>query len=253
MRLDDLLAWLCSIAPEESAFPDDPIGLLIRPAERNVARVAVCLDVTPAVAETAAAENADLVICHHPLIYRPLNRIDTADPIGCAVATLVREGISLYAMHTNWDGAEGGINDTLARKLGLQGIRPLSVAGPSQIARIGDLRGPITVQDFAARIGETLDVSGESALRYSPIHSERIIHHIAVCGGAGAGFLREALAAGADAYVTADVRHHEFVDADSRGAILFDAGHAGTERPGMAALASRIRQHFPDLSISLLD
>jgi putative NIF3 family GTP cyclohydrolase 1 type 2 len=155
-------------------------------------------------------------------------------------------------MHTNWDRAAGGIIDTLAKKVGLRNIRPLGESGNSQIPRIGEI-SPCTVHTLAAHINSVLDTTGENTLRYSRQFSERIVSTLAVCGGVGASFLAEAVATGADALLTADIRHHEFVDAAARNAILIDAGHGATERPGMAALAQQIRKEFPDLFVSYLD
>lgn len=252
MKIGEILSWLRSIAPEETAMAGDPVGLLVQPSVKQVSRVIVALDATPHVADAAAQTGAELVVCHHPLIYRPLAALIASEPVGHAVLTFAREGVAVYAMHTNWDVAEGGINDTLAKKLGMRNVRPLGLAAESRIPRIGAI-SPAPLHALASSVSAVLDTTGENALRYSQQFSERIVKTLAVCGGAGASFLKEALDAGADALLTADVRHHEFVDAESRGAALIDAGHGATEKPGMAALASRMQEQFPDLTVSYLD
>jgi len=251
MKIDDVLSWLRALAPEDTAMDGDPIGLLIHPVIRDVKHVVVCLDATPAIALAAAREGAELIVCHHPLIYRPLGSILDSDPIGQSAITLIREGIALYAMHTNWDRAQGGINDTLAQEIGMLEVRPLAAAGNAQIARIGKISA-CTVGVLATHLTSVLALASEDALRYSQEFSQRMVQTLAVCGGAGAMLLQDAITAGADAFVTSDVRHHEFVDAAGRGAVLIDAGHGATERPGMASLAQRMFRQFPNLTISYL-
>ena len=116
MEISDILAVLRHLAPEESALENDPIGLLVDRESTEVTKVGVCLDATPATVERAMAAGVQLIIAHHPLIYRPLKRLGS-DPVSVAVKQLVSSGIALYVMHTNWDAAPGGINDTLAECL----------------------------------------------------------------------------------------------------------------------------------------
>ena len=253
MQLDEILNWLRAIAPEASAFTGDPIGLLVHTVERDVTHVAVTLDATPSAVKAAADGGAQLLVCHHSLIYAPLKRVLADDPIGASVSSLVASGISLYAMHTNWDRAVGGVNDTLAGILELHDIEPLQESGDPQIARIGNLAEPTTVGVFASFVSRALDTTYENALRYNASFVNKPVARVAVCGGAGAFLLPQALAAGADVFVTSDVRHHEFIDAAARGAVVFDAGHGATERPGMAALAQRLRAQFSELTVTHVD
>lgn len=250
MTLDDILTALRRLAPEETALPDDPVGLLLGSARTEVVKIGVCLDATPAAAERAVADGVDLLIAHHPLIYRPLRRIDPqADPVSRAVATLIKGDVALYAMHTNWDRAEGGINDTLAGLLELQNVRLLGDDGEQSLPRLGDLTSPRPLADFARFLETTLACSGASALRINDVDPTRMIARVAVCGGAGAFLAADVFAAGADAYVTSDVRHHEFLDATGRGMALLDAGHGATETPGMRALAHRLPSELPGVEV----
>jgi dinuclear metal center YbgI/SA1388 family protein len=252
MKLDVILDWLRAIAPEQTAYAGDPVGLLVHPGDRDVTHVAVTLDASPSVVARAVETGAQLLVCHHPLLYVPLKRVVVGDPIGESVISLIRSGVSLYAAHTNWDRAAGGINDTLASKLGLIDVEPLTESGDPQLARIGNLPDAVSVAEFADVVAAALETSDESALRYNTAFGRRLVRRIAVCGGAGTFLLPHALAAGADAFVTADVRHHEFVDANARGAVIFDAGHGATERSGMAALAARLQSQFADLTVTFI-
>jgi dinuclear metal center YbgI/SA1388 family protein len=254
--LNDVLAYLKDLAPEDTALPDDPVGLLIGSASRReITCAGVCLDATPAAVETAVSAGAELVVAHHPLIYRPLKRIDWEnDPIGRAVAALVKADAALYAMHTNWDRATVGTNAVLAAKLNLEAVRPLATEGEIALPRIGRLPTPLTLEAFASLVETRLGCGGTSRLRYTQeTTTDRIINTVAVCGGAGAFLAADILRAGADAYVTSDVRHHEFIDAAGRGLALFDAGHYATEAPGMMALSKLLRQHFPEINVVWCD
>ncbi len=235
MTLDDILTTLRRLAPEESALDGDPVGLLIRRAEEEVTRIGVCLDCTPDAAARASQQGVGLIVAHHPLIYHPLKRVG-ADPVSQAVTALIKADITLYAMHTNWDRATGGINDTLAECLELSDVRPLGAGGEAALPRIGDLSPPRPLADFARFVEAALGCAGTSALRVNRVDPTRMIARVAVCGGAGASLAEAARVAGAEAYVTSDVRHHEFWEAEARGLALLDAGHGATETPGMRAL-----------------
>lgn len=235
MVLDHILMTLKRVAPEETALDGDPVGLLIGREAEDVTRIGVCLDCTPDAAQRAARAGVQLVIAHHPLIYHPLKRLGT-DPVSRAVTALVKADIALYAMHTNWDRAAGGINDTLAECLELSGVKPLGEEGEAGLPRIGDLSAPRPLADFMRFVESALGCAGTSRLRVNGVDPACMIKRVAVCGGAGAGLAEAAQAAGAQAYVTSDVRHHEFWEAEARGLALLDAGHSATETPGMRAL-----------------
>lgn len=237
------------LAPEESAFSGDPVGLSIQfGLDEPVAKLGVCLDITPEGAQTAADAGASLVISHHPLMYRPLAKIDpTADRVSQTVVTLVTARIALYSAHTNWDRADGGINDTLAGILNLRDVVPLAASGDASLARIGSLDSAMPLVEFCSAVASVLECRDENELRYRDADLSRIVRRVAVCGGAGAIFMHDAVAAGADVFVTSDIRHHEFLDAAAIGLSILDAGHGATERPGMLALQQRLSTQFPDL------
>ncbi len=242
MTLTQILDVLRTLAPERLALPGDPVGLLIGSENaRPIAKVGLCLDATPETCAHAAAQGVGLLVSHHPLIYTPLKRLDGArDPIARAALLLAKADISLYAMHTNWDRADGGINDCLASLLELTHVRPLGDEGEAALPRLGDLPTPCPLPDFARLVERTLACAGACALRCPEALGHAMITRVAVCGGAGAGLLRAVRDAGADAYVTSDVRHHEFLEAAGAGLALLDAGHAATETPGMRALVQTL-------------
>ena len=246
MTLEAILEALRRLAPEETALGQDPVGLQVNRQAVETERVGVCLDCTPAAVARAVKAGVGLVVAHHPLIYHPLKRLST-DPVSQAVAALIRADIALYVMHTNWDRAEGGINDTLAECLELQNVRPLGEDGEAALPRIGDLSVPRPLADFARFVESALGCGGTSALRMSGADDTQMVMRVAVCGGAGAKLAEAVQAAGAQAYVTSDVRHNEFWEADASGLALLDAGHGATERPGMRALCRTLPGLLPAL------
>ncbi len=250
MKLEALLASIRRIAPEDSAIEGDPVGLLVEPSLDDVRSVVVCLDVTPYVVQVAQMEGAQLIISHHPLIYHPLKSLTKSNPIGAGVLALARQGMGIYAAHTNWDTADGGINDTLAAQIGVTDIKRLGSTPMARMGRFGVLPRALAPDVFVGEVLDKLGCKGTSGLRENiPINGALSIKTVAVCGGAGAELVDEAIKVGADAFVTADVRHHEFIDAAARGILLIDAGHEATEMPGMQKLAKILTQQFPELFI----
>ena len=253
MKLSSILTALRSLAPEDSALDGDPVGLLVDRDAEDAAKIGVCLDATPDAVRRAAAAGVQLVVAHHPLIYHPLKRLD-GSPVSEAVKVLLRSDMALYAMHTNWDAAPGGINDTLAECLELCDVQPLGTAGLHRLPRLGRLASPRPLPDFARFVEAALGCAGTSALRFhggGAIGSggTRMISRVAVCGGAGAEMAEAVQAAGAEAYVTSDVRHHEFWEAEARGLALLDAGHCMTETPGMRALVRTLPALLPGVEV----
>ena len=248
MKISDVLAVLRRLAPEEAALPGDPVGLQIDREDSEIDTLGVCLDATPAAARRAVSAGVQLVAVHHPLIYRPLPRLG-ADPVSEAVKSLVKHDIALYAMHTNWDAAPGGINDTLAECLELRDVQPLG--RPFRLAALPRrLASPRPLADFARFVESALGCADLSALRCGGgSNPRRMISRVAVCGGAGAELAEAVLAAGAEAFVTSDVRHHEFLDAEARGLALLDAGHGATETPGMRVLVRTLPALLPGVEV----
>ncbi len=354
--VSEIMAALDAIAPQHLCVDGDPRGLLLGDPQAEVARLVVCLDVTPAVAEHARAVGARMIVSHHPLIYNPLKRILASEPHpGGVVLSCIKGDIAVACAHTNWDIADGGVNDVLAGLLGLQECRPVQttyreplvnitvyvpvedsesvwnemanagaghlpglnydrcgfwgegmgtfrplpgakpyegVVGvvsrvdeyriesitPTQkvpavlaamrkahpyeevaynvfplsntgrewgLGRIGTLPAAITPAELIERT--------KSALHFDAVRlvgpADKPIRTVAVGGGACAFLVPDAIRLGADALITSDVRHHEYVDAAARGFVLVDAGHAETETPGARELAERLRTALPAVAV----
>ena len=254
-ELDDIMTILQTLAPAELALDGDPVGLLIAPPKaRKIDTIGVCLDASTVAVAKAVAAGVDLVVSHHPLIYHPIKRITPeTDGVSESVVALIKADIGLFAAHTNWDAAAGGINDTLAREVGIVDARPLGSTGPHTLPRIGDLGSELRLDQFEEFVAVALQCGGPSAIRVSDVDSSMPIRRVAVCGGAGAFLMTDVIKAGADAFVTADVRHHEFVEASARGFALIDAGHGATERPGMREMARLLSERAAGVDVVWLE
>lgn len=223
--------WLNALAPFDTAEDFDNAGLLLGDPAAPVHTVLFGLDATPELATQAAAMGAELVITHHPLIFSPLRRIDYTSPQGQAIATLVSHRVNLLSAHTNWDQATGGVSDALAEAIGLSDMRAVD-----SYIRLGKLPKPMTAHELAHLIAERLNDPPRTFGR-----ALGLISTVAVAGGAYGEGAAIAHSAGAQAYVTGEVKHHELLDVCSRGLVVYDAGHYSTEAPGIRALYQRFQ------------
>lgn len=216
----------------------DPVGLQLGDPSAEVERVAVCHEVTEAVAAKIESGPIGLVVSYHPLLFAPTRRIVAGRSAEARAYRLIRSGSALLVTHTDFDATPGGAADSLASALDLAGVEPFGVDGEDAappIGRVGRLRGTLAVVD--ARIS---DLFGSSGLR---IHGDRKrpVERVAVVPGSGSDFIEPA-AEVADVLVTGDVPHHRAVRALDLGLAVVDPGHTATERPGMKALVGLVSE-----------
>jgi dinuclear metal center YbgI/SA1388 family protein len=201
------------------------------------------LDPTISSVKKAAAEGADLLLTHHPLIFKPVTHIDWEKYPGDAICEAIKEDICIVAAHTNLDVAKGGINDLLAELLGLSDIRPLyEPEGILQAVpgRIGTLTEVTDLNIFVERVKdifrmETARISGEST---------KPIKKVAVVGGSGGSLVNMAFRSGADLLITGDVGHHHFLEAFGLGMALVDAGHYNMEKKAFGLFSDKLGQEI---------
>jgi dinuclear metal center YbgI/SA1388 family protein len=240
--LEALLKW----APNHLKADYDNIGLLVGDPNQTVNGIITCLDVTQHVIEEADAAQAKLIVAHHPLIFRKLASVRTDDPTGSLVTELVRRGISLIAMHTNLDSAVDGVSYVLAEKLGLEGLSFLeSGRDGGGYGVIGNFKEPVNRDQFLGIVADRLNVP---MLRFSG-QSDAIMK-VAVCGGAGSFLIETAIQSGAHAFVTADLKYHDFFTHQGTF-VLCDAGHYETEMPVSDRVRRFLRQTFPLLDVNV--
>ncbi len=233
-----MYAW----APRELAEDWDNVGLLVGSGAAEVRRVLVALDVTERVADEAIARGAELIVAHHPLMncrWHEVQNVVDDNAQGRTIIKLIRNGVAAICMHTNLDAADGGVNDILAGRLGLS---ELSMLSEERIGRVGSLEREMPLEAFLGIVKRALNCPG---LRYRD--GGRPVRRVAVGGGSCFGYLGNALSMGCDTFVTADVKYHDFLDAN--GINLIDAGHFETEDPVCEAIGEHLRASFPQLEL----
>lgn len=247
----DVLQYVETLAPRAMKMEWDNVGLLCGSYRTPVTKVLVALDPFEDVCREAADWGAELVVTHHPLIFNPLTSVTDETDVGRSVGILCRHGISAIAAHTNLDCAPGGVNDVLASKLGLSGVRVIHPEGVDGEGREWGLlrRGTVKEQplaDFLPFVKRTLGCEG---LRYAD--GGKPVHIVAVGGGACGSELMQAVEAGCDTFVTSDISYNDFWDAKAQGLNLIDAGHFYTENPVVSVLAEKIAAAFPGLQVKI--
>lgn len=246
--LAEVLALLEEWYPPHTADDWDRVGLICGDPSESVDRIVLAVDPVQAVAAEAVAGQADLLIVHHPLYLRGTSSVAATDPKGRVVHALLRAGCALYAAHTNADAPATGVSESLALALGLRNPVPLE-PDPQDPARgsgrIGDLAEPLSLHAFAERVRDALPGTAQGVrVAGDP---DQPIRTVALCGGAGDFLLDRAREAGADVYLTSDLRHHpasEFREHD--GPALIDVAHWAAEWTWLPVLADRLRAALAD-------
>ena len=247
LRCQVIMNALERIAPRRLAEDWDNPGLLVGSFAQKVNRILIALDVDDAVVQEAIARRADMIIAHHPAIFRGIKQLRTDLPLGRRLAALLTNGIAVAAAHTNLDIVRGGVNDVLAANIGLEKLSSFVITGQEEgddesLGLVGTLSAPMSIEDFAQTVKERL---GVTHVRLAAA-AARTVCRVAVCGGAGAEFIDNAIRLGMDVYVTGDVKYHEAQRAVEQGMHIIDAGHFGTERPILPVLAAHLRTELAD-------
>ena len=237
-RVIDFYKFIDSIAPFDTQESWDNSGFLVGDGNREVKKVLFALDVTEPVLDEAKEKGAELVISHHPVIFGALKEFHPKN-----IAFLAAEkGIAVISAHTCLDIADGGVNDCLAAALGLENVT--KVDDGEGLMRMGELEHPMSCADFVRYVAEKLNVGG---IKYTP--TDKMIKKVAVCGGSGGDLYPFAIGAGADAYVTANIKHNLFIEMRRDDFCVLDAGHFCTENTVIKPLAEKAAKAFPDTEI----
>lgn len=243
--LAEILTVLEAAYPPALAESWDAVGLVCGDPADEVDRVLVCVDPVAATVDEAIGLGARLIVAHHPLLLRGVHAVATDTAKGRLVHRLIRGGIALYCAHTNADSADPGVSDALADAIGLRVSRPLDPHpdGRTGIGRICELPAPEPFAAFVERVARAVPETEPGVLGAGD--AARPIRTVAVCGGAGDSYLEAAGAAGVDAYVTADLRHHlsgEHLEAG--GPALVCVTHWASEWPWCGQASAVLRAAF---------
>ena len=253
VTINEVYRQLNDWAPFETQMDFDNAGLLVGRGGRPVTRILTALDITRAVIGEAARLGCELIVSHHPVIFHPVKSVTDGDPVGEKLLLLAEAGIGAICAHTNLDAAQGGVNDCLARALGLNAVEQLHQDGvdeqgrPYGIGRVGLAhQSGMTAKEYAAYVKERL---GAASVRFAD--GGKPVHRVAVGGGSCGSMFRDALEKGCDTFVTADVKYDQYLEARALGLTLMDAGHFATENVVAAPLAQFLKDRFPALEVSV--
>ena len=249
MRCQDILDKIEARYPRKYACDWDNVGLLAGSREREVDTVYIALDATDEVVDAASECGAQLLLTHHPMIFGGLKSVTTDDYVGERLIRLIRNDISYYAMHTNYDIL--GMADLSAGYLELSETKVLSATGEMDgetigFGRVGKIPAKMTLKEYALLVKKNLKLADVKV--YGNL--DQMVETAAVCTGSGKSMISDVLAAGADVYVTGDIDHHTGIDTVAQGLCIIDAGHYGTEYIFMEDMKERLEKAFPELKFT---
>lgn len=230
MKVKEIYDYIDSFAPFKEQCEWDNSGLLLGNMKSEFVKIGFSLDITEEGVDDAVSAGCDLIVTHHPVIFRPVNAIG----YDSLISKLIRNNISVISAHTNLDKSPVGVNYVLAEKCGLINARRFPVETDASMCFIGEIK-ETSASEYAHLISERLGTHVEFTCPGKSVRS------VAVCGGAGGEFLYET-APFADAFVTGEVKHHEFIDSNSRNLSIIKAGHYATEYPVIPYLCDKIHK-----------
>jgi len=254
MKIKEVTAHLEKRFPLDLQEDFDNCGVQCGDIDQEITGALVCFEISQDIIDEAVALHANLVVSHHPiLLKRGICKIEPTDRVGGLICKALAHHIVLYAMHTNVDSARGGGNDVFAEKLGLRDVQVLvphyvnglMVEGAG-LGRIGEIPNGMPLLDYLQEVKQKLNLE---TLRYygDPQHQVR---KVAVCGGGGASFIENALSAGADIYITGDIKYHDFFRANRRMTIV-DIGHYEGEWFIREILYKEIKENFTTFATAI--
>jgi GTP cyclohydrolase I len=251
--LKDILKVLDGVAPFSIAEEWDNSGFQVGFLSEKITKVLISLDPTIEALRSARDRNAQLLLTHHPLIFNRLSNINPDVYPGDVISEALTSRVSIVAVHTNLDMAIGGINDILARMIGLQNVGALVKKDNSfdvldGLGRIGDLPETISLSEVAGIVMDALGATGLMVM--GP--PDKKIKKVALLGGSGGEEVGRAVEQGADLYITGDIKHNEALLAQGVGLALIDGGHFNLENAAMHLFANILRDKFKDLGWDLI-
>lgn len=247
MLCRELTEKIEEVYPVSYACEWDNVGLLAGRGSKEIKKVYLAVDVTEDVIREAVQKEMDLIITHHPLIFKGLKKISDQDLIGNRVVQLLQHDISYYAMHTNYDVLRMG--ELAAVRLGLKSPEVLEVTASEDpkkgIGQVGRLSDPMTVRECCALVKERFGLSQVKVFG----NMDRTVRKAAVCPGSGKSVIGEALGRQAEVLITGDIDHHSGIDAEAQGLTIIDAGHYGLEHIFMEDMKEFLEERFGELDI----
>ena len=244
LKVKDIAAAIEDFAPKGLQESYDNTGLQVGNPDMEVSAVLLCLDVTEEVLEEAIERHCNLIVTHHPLLFKGLKEVTGRTATERIVIRAIRENVAIYSAHTNLDSAWEGVSHEIAHILHIHSLRVLDPkeGNPNVgLGVIGDIQ-PTPKLEFLRKIKDAFKVR---SLRYSGQSPQLVVRKVAVCGGAGASLIRAAIAAGADMIITGDVKYHDFTTY-GLDIIIADIGHYESELCTKELFSRIIRSIYPE-------
>ena len=249
MIAEEVIGILKEQSPESYALEWDNVGLLAGNPKKEVKKIYVALDATDEAVDAAVQLEADLLLTHHPLIFKGIKRIVTEDFIGRRLIKLIQNDIVYYAMHTNFDVK--GMADLSAAMLGLEDSSVLDVTAVVEgkeegIGRVGALMEPMTLEHCAAFVKAAFSLERVKVFG----NPKQFLKRAAISPGSGKSEIRNALLRGADVLITGDIDHHDGIDAVAQGLCIIDAGHYGLEHIFVPYIKEYLEKHCREAEVT---
>lgn len=239
MKVFDIYEKIDWYYPFLTACDFDNVGLLVGDKNAEVTGAVVALDCTSDVVDFAIEKGANVIVTHHPVIFNPLKNV-SGDSV---VYKLIKNGIAVISAHTNLDTGANGVNDCLCGKIGLKVTKSLLIDG--LLIRAGEMPKSVSAQELALRCRDSL-----LATRIRFTDGGKSIKKIAVCSGGGGSLLSEVMASGADAFVTGEVKHSDFIAAKNAGFTLVECGHFESENIIVPPLCNLLKRELPQIEFT---
>jgi dinuclear metal center YbgI/SA1388 family protein len=250
MIVNDILSCITEIAPLKWQEHYDNAGVQVGDLNAEVHKALICLDITEEIVDEAIAKQCNLIVSHHPLIFHGLKHLTPETYIERAVVKALKHDITMISMHTNLDNSYLGVSRVLAERLGLTNLHILqpSAAEPEicGAGMVGEFVTPMGEEDFLNLVATAI---GSPCLRHSAL-TGRTIAKVALCGGSGTPFMADALRQRADAYLTADIKYHDFFVPEGN-ILLVDGGHFETEQFTKELIRDIIKKKFPTFAAEI--
>lgn len=251
MKILEVLNFLEEIAPIRYQESYDNAGLIVGSADQEITNVLVSLDATPEVIDEAIALGCNLIVSHHPIVFRGLKRFNGKNYVEQSIIKAIRHDIALYAIHTNLDNVHrNGVNERICKQLelsNLQILTPNADHSRDEImvgsGMIGTLSSPSSTMEFLKGVKDKMNAG---CLKYTHIVKPEV-QKIAVCGGSGVFLLPAAIQQGADVFITADIKYHEFFDTNGN-ITLVDIGHFESEQYTIDLLQELLSKNFSNFA-----
>lgn len=255
MKIKELIKYLESLAPKEYSLDWDNCGIQSGTSEREIKKISIALTPTVEILEQAVKNGSNLLITHHPMIFKAIKTVNTDSIVGKMIEISLKNDLTVYTMHTNFDSVETGLNYTIAKDLGLSNIEILAISGKKPnsdenygIGTIGSFSSPIKLIEIVEKTKKILNLTNFTYVG----NSNKLINKVAICTGSGGSFINLAKKLGADLYITGDIKYHDAIDAKELDLALIDAGHHGTEIISIDFIDNYIKSTYPELEIHKL-